>query len=190
MFHFHLEPAFPLLTAIRSGLWSLATVKSYEIALREQLARLHECGPSTSFIIDIRSTGAQPKDVAIALRTMVAGLGLLHATRTAVVASSGIAKLQASRVADSSAKVFASMGPARIWVMGGRAPERRHVVVDNLALEADADAKLVHVHGASGVDVTLTPAAALETAKRIGNAAVEALLEAVSLPRIIEVNAH
>lgn len=79
MFTFKLEPEVPLLTVTRTGLWSLDTVDAYEAALRSELTKLHEAGGSTSFIIDIRLSGTQPKDVADALRAMVARLGPLQA---------------------------------------------------------------------------------------------------------------
>ena len=43
--------------------------------------------------------------------------------------------------------------------------------------DAKAEGRTVHIHGPSDVEVTLTPKAAFETAKRIGDAAVEALLD-------------
>lgn len=39
--------------------------------------------------------------------------------------------------------------------------------------EADAEGIIVHIHGPADLDVTLTPAAALETAKRIRDAAID-----------------
>jgi hypothetical protein len=175
MFEFKLEPEIPLLTVIRTGLWSLDTVAEYERALRRELVGLQRWGPSTSFIIDIRSTGAQPVPVADALRAMVERLGTLHAERTAVVTSSGIAKLEARRVADDTARVFTSMVLARDWAMrrGEETPSGN--VVYNEASAAEAEGHTVRVHGPSDVDVSMTPGAALETAKRIGDAAIDAL---------------
>jgi hypothetical protein len=175
MFSFVLEPELGLLTATRSGLWSLRTVACYEVALREQLARLGRRGQSTSFIIDIRSSGALPLNIASALRAVVERLGPLQTDRTAIVTHSGLEKLQAMRVADTDAQVFASMKPARAWILGSNAPAVLHGTVHDVAYEADAEGRSVRLHGAS-VDVALTPAAALETAKRMGSAAVDALL--------------
>lgn len=176
MFKFKLEPEIPLLTATRTGIWSIDTVMAYEAALRRELVSLKLSGRPTSFIIDIRSTVAQHRDVAEALRLMVARLGLLHADRTAVVASSGVAKLQARQVADPTARVFTSMAPAREWVMGKVDAKPPVDTAHDEPSDAEAEGPAVHVHGPADVDVTLTPAAALETAKRISNAAVEVLL--------------
>ena len=118
MFSFHVEPEIGLLTVTRNGFWSLPTVAAYEKDLREQLAMLHQLGRPTSCIIDIRSSGAQSGEVAAALRAMVGRLGSLHATRTAVVTHTGLAKLQAKRVADVNSRIFTSMVLARDWIMG------------------------------------------------------------------------
>lgn len=53
-------------------------------------------------------------------------------------------------------------------------------IVHNIPSEADAAGACVHVHGPSDVDISLTPEAALETAKRIGDAAVEVIIEKAS----------
>lgn len=186
MFQFKLEPDLALLTVTRTGHWSLDTVRSYEAALREKLECLQLSGRSTSFIIDIRSSGAQDRDVAEALRAMVGRLGPLHADRTAVVTSSGIAKLQARRVAEANAQVFTSMVLARDWIMGEVDPTKASATVHDQPSDAEAEGPTVHVQGPSDVDVLLTPAAALETAKRIGNAATEVLIataKATAQPR-------
>lgn len=175
MFHFKLEPEIGLLTATRTGFWSLETVAAYEVILRRELAKLQGNGTPTSFIIDIRSSGAQAKPVAEKLRAMVGRLGPLHPDRTAVVTASGIAKLQARRVADKSAQVFTSMILARDWVMD-KGPTISGDVVYDEPSDAAAKGQAVHVHGPSDVDISLTPKAALETAKRIGDAAIEALI--------------
>lgn len=174
MFHFKFEPHIPMLTVTRSGFWTLDTVASYEVALRSELAQLRSSGRRTAFIIDIRSSGAQALDVADALRAMVGRLGPLHSDRTAVVTSSGLAKLQARSVADPAAQVFTSMVLARDWVLKDL---EAAATVHNEPSDADAEGPAVHVHGPSGVDIIFTPAAALETAKRIGDAAVEALFD-------------
>lgn len=184
MFDFRFEPEIALLTVTRTGLWSLETVASYETVLRQQLAILQQFGPSTSFVIDIRATGTQPRIVAEALREMVERLGPLHAKRTAIVAFSGVAKLQAVRIADLDAQVFTSMGAARDWLLGNDASARTAGEVHDEPSEADAEGRAVHIRGPSDVDVVLTPAAALETAKRIGNAAVEALLAPIVPPML------
>lgn len=176
MYVFKFEPEIALLTVTRTGLWSVVTVDSYELLLREQLEILKNCEQSTSCIVDIRSQGAQPRDVANALRAMVARLGPLNATRTAVVSSSGIAKLQAIRVADMNAQVFTSMAVARNWLLGNLQSDGPSGVVHDEASEAEAEGCSVHLHGPSGLDVNLTPAAAFETAERIGTAAVDAVL--------------
>ena len=183
MFHFKLEPDIPLLTVTRSGLWLPETVVAYELALRRELAALHEHGEYTAFIIDIRSTGAQPRAVADRLRAMVARLGTLRATRTAIVASSGIAKLQAARVADGDSRVFTSIVLARDWVMrrGEQVPAD---IVHDEPSDATAEGRTVHVQGPSDVEVSLTPGAALETAKRIEHAAIDALLATAPVTKI------
>jgi hypothetical protein len=176
MFKFKLEPDLPLLTATRIGLWSIDTVIAYEVALRRELALLQISGRPTGFIIDRRSTVAQHRDVAEALRSMVAGLGPLRAHRTAVVTSSGVAKLRARNLGDPDAQVFTSMVLARSWVTGRVDAIRQSEWVHDEPSDADAEGPSVHIHGPSDVDVMLTPTAALETATRISNAAVEALL--------------
>ena len=177
MFKFKFEPDISLLTVVRKGNWSLGTVRSYETSLRRELLKLNLLKRPTSFIIDIRSSGAQTREVAEALRAMVARLGNLHADRTAVVTASGLAKLQAKRVADDMAEVFTSMVLARDWVTGrvGRAPAIGTVY--DVPSDAEAEVGLVHIQGPDGVDVMLTAAAALETGRRIDRAAVEALLQ-------------
>ncbi len=171
MFEFKSEPDMHLLTVTRTGLWSLATVRSYETALRTKLAEHKILGKPTLFIVDIRSSGAQARDVADALRTMVKRLGPLNADRTAVVTASGIAKLQASQIADVSARVFTSMVLARDWVLGDGEPKEARRTVHDVPSDVDADGAAVHVHGPSGVDILLTPSAALKTAKCIGDVA-------------------
>jgi hypothetical protein len=177
LFEFALEPDIGLLTATRTGFWSLETVAAYEVALRRQLTQLQKCGRPTSFIIDIRPTGAQSKEVADELRAMVVRLGPLHAKRTAVVTASGIAKLQAKRIADVTSEVFTSLVLARDWVLGVNRAERGEEVVYDEASDAEAEGRSVHVHGPSDLEINLTPRAALETAKRIGDAAIDALIE-------------
>lgn len=183
LFQFKLEPQISLLTVIRNGTWSLATVASYEEALRMELAKLHLAGRPTSFIIDIRSSSAQTADVADALRSMVAGLGILHADRTAIVTTSGIAKLQARRAADCKTEIFTSMTLARDWVMSAIDPESVTGTVYDEPSAVEAEGPSVHISGPSDVDIILTPAAALETAKRIGDAAVEILIGTAALTR-------
>lgn len=178
MFEFKLEPEIPLLTVVRTGLWTLETVTEYERALRQELSKLQRWGPATSFIVDIRLTKPQPTQVADALRHMVAGLGHLHAARTAVVTTSGLAKLQARRIADDSAEVFTSMVLARDWVMRrGERTESGNVIYNDPS-DVEVEGHSVRVHGPANVDVSMTPGAALETAKRIGDAAVESLINA------------
>lgn len=48
--------------------------------------------------------------------------------------------------------------------------------VQDEAGSAECEGNVVHVHGPADVDVKLTPRAALETAKRIEDAAVEAII--------------
>lgn len=175
MFEFDLEESLSLLTVTRTGQWTLDTVAAYETALRQKLRSLQKSRQPTSFIIDIRSTGAQPKEVAEELRAMVRRLGSLQATRTAVVTASGIAKLQAMRVADPNAKVFTSMVLARDWVLNREIEAANLNFVHDEPSAAEAEGRTVHVHGPSDLDINLTPGAAIETAKRIASAATKAL---------------
>ena len=56
--------------------------------------------------------------------------------------------------------------------------------VYNEPSDVEAEGTVVHVQGPSDADISLTPKAALETAQRLSDAAVEALLhEASSGPR-------
>jgi hypothetical protein len=182
MFKFTLELDIPLLTVTRSGVWSLNTVAEYEAALRVELLLLQHSGRPTSFIIDIRSTAAPDYQVAEALRLMVARLGDLNADRTGVVTSSGAAKLQAKYAADPSAQVFTTMALARAWVRGTVEAEQAPVTVHDKPSAAEAEGATVHIQGPSDVDVVLTPSAAIETAKRISNAAIEVLLQTATPP--------
>ena len=50
-------------------------------------------------------------------------------------------------------------------------------VIFNVPSVALATPDGVHIDGPDGVDVTMTPRAALETAKRIGDAAVDAITQ-------------
>jgi hypothetical protein len=175
IFDFKLEPGLRLLTAVRTGVWSLNVVRSYEAALRRELAALHLTGPETAFVIDIRASGAQPKDVAKALRVMVEGLGPLHASKVAIVTSSGLAKLEARQMGNPSARTFTSMVLARDWILQQPGDVSPGNYVHNRPSTAEPQHGSVHVFGPADVDVTLTPSAALETAKRIGAAATEAV---------------
>ena len=176
MFKFKSETELSLLTATRTGFWSLEMVADYEVALRVELAALRLSARPTSFIIDIRSSGAQAQPVANALREVVGRLGPLHADRTAIVAISGIAKLQAARVASPDARVFLSMAHARAWILGEVEDDQTSAAVHDEASDAAAQHGTVHVLGPDHVDVLLTPRAALETSRRIGEAAIEAIL--------------
>jgi len=143
MFAFSLEAKIPLLTATRTGFWALDTVISYEKALRLELAKLHLYGQPSSFIIDIRPSGPQAREVANALRSMVARLGMLRADYMAVVTASGLAKLQALRVGDANAEVFTSMVLARDWVMTKSYPVRPSSDVHNKPRHAEAVSHLL-----------------------------------------------
>jgi hypothetical protein len=176
-FQFKLEPDIALLTVTRSGMWELHTVAEYERALRAELVKLSSLDRSTAFIVDIRSSGAQRRVVADALSKMVAGLGALHADRTAVVTASGLAKLQAKRVADPNARVFTSMVLARDWVIENSDAAPKEVRINAEPSDADAEGIAVHVHGPDGVDILFTPQAALQTAQHIEAAAVEVLMD-------------
>lgn len=176
MFKFRLDPQISLLIVTRSGLWSIDTVIAYEAALRNALHTLQSVGNPTSCIIDVRLTPAQHRDVAEALRCMVARLGPLQASHTAIVALSGVDKLRAKQAPDPNAQVFDSMLAARRWIRGKMEQARASLSVHDEPSNAEAAGRAVHVHGPCTIDVMLTPTAALETAKRISNAAVEVLL--------------
>ena len=176
MFYFKLEDKISLLTVTRKGPWSLRTVADYEIALRRELLKLKRLGSQTSFIIDIRSSAPQSTEVAEALRAMVQRLGPLHADRTAIVTSSGLAKLQAIHVADDNAAVFTSLVLARDWALQRGQMRLGGIEIYDVPSIAEAKGRAVHVHGPSDLDINLTPKAAIETARRIGKAANDALL--------------
>lgn len=181
MFNFKFEPTIPLLTVTRTGFWSLATVAIYEVELRNRLEELRLCGPETFVLLDIRATGALSADVARALRMMVERLGPLRATRTAIVTSSGLAKLQSRGATDDSRQVFTSISSAQAWLKR-ESPAPILTPVYDVSSEADPNAehRLVHVHGPSTIDFNLTPRAALESARRIGDAAMEVLMSSAS----------
>jgi hypothetical protein len=179
MFRFELEPAIPLLTVTQQGSWTAATVATFEPAFRQELKLLLVSGRPTSLIIDIRATVPRDLNVTEALRSMVSRLGHLKADRTAVVSSLGFADLQAGRISDASTRIFTSIVQARNWVTNKPAENLRLTSV-NEPSDASPEGSVVHVRGPADVDFVLTPAAALETAKRISDAAVEVLLETAS----------
>lgn len=178
MYSFIFEPDISLLTATRTGAWSLDTVALYEAALRLELAQLHLGGRPTAFITDTRFSCVQETQVDDALRTMVAGLGPLNAARTAVVTAAGLILPQGVGAADAGEQVFPSMALARNWAT--TEPAAEPVTVHDEPIDAAAAGPAVHLHGLPDVNVTLTPVAALETAKRIGDAAIEVLIDTAS----------
>jgi hypothetical protein len=185
MFEFHLEPEIPLLTITRTGAWSVETVVAYEPLLRRELTLLNLSGRPRSCILDIRAAAVPSDAVAVALRAMVARFDLLHPDRTAIVSSSGVDRLDARYAANPEVRVFATMSCARGWIIGTAAVRRKPVVHDTPS-DVEAEGLAVHVHGPSDVDIILTPAAALETAKRISDAAVDVILERARLDRVPE----
>ncbi|WP_380786045.1 hypothetical protein [Sphingomonas sp. R86521] len=180
MFDFQLEPEIPLLTVTRSGSWSVDTMMAYEPLLRRELALLEISGRPRCCILDIRSTTAPAHDVGAALRAMVARLGHLRPDRIAVVSSSGIRELRAQRTASPDYRIFASMRLAREWITEASAM-RLGTTIHDQPSRVEPEGLTVHVRGPSNVDIILTPAAALETAKRMGDAAVDVILESVKL---------
>ena len=187
MFEIKLEPGISLLTATRTGIWSLRTVASYEVALRKDLAKLQRSGRPVSVIVDIRSSGAQPTAVAEALRAMVSRLGPLVTGRTAVVTASGVAKLQAKQGAVANSEIFTSMVLARDWVLRNSSDTKVKMVHDAPS-EVETEGVTVHVQGPSDVDINFTPEAALETAGRLTVAAKGAQL--AELPEVPKEKPH
>lgn len=181
IFSFKLEAEIPLLTVTQTGVWSVVTVLAFEPALRHELVLLQVSGRPRSLIIDIKSSLGRRRDVTEALSAMVARFGPLHPERTAIVSSLGFAKLEAGRVRDVNAQVFTSMAHARDWVMGKVYAQQPAGMVHDEPSDARPEGLTVHVHGPSDVNVVLTPAAALETARRISDAAVEVLLETAKI---------
>jgi hypothetical protein len=179
MFRFDLEPALPLLTVTQKGVWTAATVATFEPAFRQELKLLLVSGRPTSLIIEIRATAPRDLLVTEALRAMVARLGHLKADRTAVVSSLGFADLQAGRISDPTTRIFTSIVQARDWVTN-KPSESLSMTSSNEPSDASPEGPVVHVRGPADVDFVLTPAAALETARRISDAAVEVLLETAS----------
>ena len=179
MFTFKLEPEIPLLSVKRKGSWSLATVAAYEIALRRELVLLLVSGRPRSFIIDVRLAAPTDREVTAALRSVTSRLCNLKPERMAVVASFGIAKLQAKRMGKADAQVFTTMVLARDWATAvAKTVQSPGTVYDEPSV-ANPEGASVHVQGPSDVDIVLTPAAALETAKRIHDAAIDILTPAV-----------
>jgi hypothetical protein len=178
MFAFNLEPELVLLTATLSGEWSLETVSAYEPHLRQQLVLLRISGRPGLFIVDCQ--GVVPNDeVAEALRLTVARLGQLHPDRTAVVLSGPIEETNARRLGGLNARIFQSLELARDWVTGAVYRAQSPTTVHDEPSDAMPEGFAVRIHGPADVDLVLTPAAALETARRIGDAAVGALMEKV-----------
>lgn len=176
MFDFKLEPGIPLLTVTRTGQWSVATVAAHEMAFRQELVQLHRSGKTTGLIVDIGATWMQARDVAWALRRMELRLGDLRPDRIAVVSSFGASRLHARHLKEPDTHIFASMEFARAWIISKADETAYPGEVHDQASHAEAEGLTVHVHGPSDVHIMLTPAAALETAKRIGDAAVEVII--------------
>lgn len=178
IFSFSLEPTIPLLTVTRTGQWSVATVGAHEILFRQELEELRLSGKTRSLIVDIGATWPQERDVVWALRRMELRLGDLRPERIAVVSSFGAARLHARHLKQADTQVFASMRFAREWIMRHAGVGGPHSEIHDKPSFADAEGLHVHIYGPTdATDIVLTPAAALETAKRIGDAAVEVIIE-------------
>ncbi|GGB58093.1 hypothetical protein [Blastomonas aquatica] len=177
MFSFTTEPEIPMLTVTRTGEWSLATVAAHEIVFRQELYQLQLSGKPRGLIVDIGATWPQERNVAWALRRMEARLGDLRPERIAVVSSFGASRLHARHLKEPDTQIFASMKYAREWILRMADPTGLSTEVHEQPCQADPEGMAVHVYGpSSDMDVMLTPSAALETAKRIGNAAVEVII--------------
>lgn len=177
IFNFTLEPGIPLLTVTRIGQWSVATVAAHEIAFRQQLLQLSSSGKARGLIVDIGATWPQEHNVVWALRRMEGRLGALRPERIAVVSSFGASRLHARHLREPDTQVFASMAFAREWIIRQADASAYPGEIYDQASHAEAEGLAVHVHGPSDMHMVLTPAAALETAKRIGDAAVEVIIE-------------
>lgn len=178
MFKFELEPEIPMLTVTRAGEWSVETVAAHEIALRQELFQLQLSGKPRGLIVDIGATWPQERNVAWALRRMEARLGELRPERIAVVSSFGASRLHARHLKEPDTQVFASMSFARQWIIRMAEPTGMPTEVLGQPCHADPEGSAVHIHGPTDVNIMLTPCAALETAKRIGDAAVEVIIGA------------
>lgn len=66
---------------------------------------------------------------------------------------------------------------ARDWAIANADPTPHPTIVRDTPIDAAVLGVAVHIHAEPDVNVTLTPAAALEIAKRIGDAAIEVLIE-------------
>lgn len=176
MFKFELEPEIPMLTVTRTGEWSVATVAAHEIVFRQELSHLRVSGKPRGLIVDIGGTWPQARNVAWALRRMEARLGDLRPERIAVVSSFGASRLHARHLKEPDTQVFASMKFAREWIIRMAEPAGLPTEIFDQPSQAEPEGMTVHVHGPSDMDIMLTPGAALETAKRIGDAAVEVII--------------
>jgi hypothetical protein len=160
----------------RTGQWSVATVAAHEIAFRQELVQLSRSGKTRGLIVDIGATWPQERTVAWALRRMELRLGDLRPERIAVVSSFGASRLHARHLREPDTQIFASMEFARAWIISKADETAYPGEVHDQASHAEAEGLTVHIHGPSDVHIMLTPAAALETAKRIGDAAVEVII--------------
>lgn len=176
MFSFTTEPEIPMLTVTRTGEWSLETVAAHEIVFRQELFHLRLSGKPRGLIVDIGATWPQERNVAWALRRMEARLGDLRPERIAVVSSFGASRLHARHLKEPDTQIFASMKYAREWILRMAEPNGLSTEVHDKPSNADPEGMAVHVYGPSDLAVMMTPGAALETAKRIGNAAVEVII--------------
>lgn len=161
----------------RTGQWSVETVAAHEIAFRQELMQLRLSGKTRGLIVDIGGTWPQERNVARAMRRMEARLGNLRPERIAVVSSFGASRLHARHLRELDTQVFVSMEFAREWIMRQADDSAYPGEIYDQASQAEAEGSSVHVHGPSDMHLVLTPAAALETAKRIGDAAVEVIIK-------------
>ncbi|WP_033921546.1 hypothetical protein [Sphingomonas sp. 37zxx] len=181
MLEFRLEPELRLLTVTRNGVWSVDEALSYEEALRLELAALRLFEGPTACIIDVRLDEHQPLNCE-GLRLMIGRLGKLAADRFATVTSADLTNAQIEQLTRARTRVFTSMVLARDWA-ARKSPTRPGLAAaTHEPSHAWGDGLLVQVRGPGDIDFQLTPAAALETAKRISDAAIDVLLRVAAQP--------
>lgn len=181
MLEFRLEPALRLLTVTQTGGCAPDTTCAYEEAFRLELATLRLFGGPTACIIDNRLDAAQGHD-RDALQLMIGRLGTLAADRTATVISPTSTSAAATLGEGASATVFTSMVRARDWAAGEPDTHLSHHPVEDEPCQVTASDLRVKIKSPCDGDLSLSPAAAIETARRMSDAAIDVLLKLAKPP--------
>lgn len=118
MFRVSIDPSRNLLTIELKGFWTATIMAEYMLALRQQSSTLRAVGGCKPILVDMSSYPIQSFTIAeghaAALRFAKETVG----ARAAIVMTSALSKLQASRVANSSGnEFFDNQNAALAWLM-------------------------------------------------------------------------